>query len=108
MTDKVILVRHGTRARDVYAGEKQHGLEGFYPGDPEKWRLADELDREGIVVTKILHSEHVVAVETAEIYTHVLTERKSAQGEVQTPWALLTPATNSKSNASEVARLVSK
>ena len=85
MTDKVILVRHGTRTRDVYAGEKQHGLEGFYPGDQDKWppakfdgsgtqvvlamagRLADKLVREGVMVAKILHSEHVVAAQTAEI-----------------------------------------
>jgi phosphohistidine phosphatase SixA len=121
----VILIRHGKRSRNAYANESQHWLDGYYPNEPQKWppakfdgdgtqmaralaaRLADELEREDIKISKILHSTHVVAAQTAAVYAHMLKRRKVLQASKPDPWDLLTPGTHAASSkARDVAHSI--
>jgi phosphohistidine phosphatase SixA len=124
MTDTVILVRHGKRARAIYLKEAEHGLEGFEPGNPANWpapkfdgsgievvlalagRLADELALENTTISTILHSEHKVARETAHAYAHVLNRRGLFYSKPQS-CPSLTPVPRSCSpTAPDVARRI--
>ncbi len=91
----VLLIRHASRERRWDHPESEHEMagwsEGFRPGRSDfkaegfertyamAGRLCDELRNEKIVVTKVIHSEHLVAQQTAKVYEKVLRERSERE-----------------------------